>query len=76
MTSPPDCKDCFHHVLDETRGAVHSRCTRHHKLKIGRLDMMANGWLCVFERDQIPEPQRIDGDKCSPEGIHFVRRTP
>lgn len=70
MTAPL-CRDCTHYALING----HDRCKRRQAMRSGRLLTIAGGFSCAFERDGIPEPQRADGDKCGPDGRHFVERT-
>lgn len=70
MTDAPTCQTCFHYSLIDDR----PRCKRHQLLRDGRLQMQRKGWTVQFERDGIPEPQRAEGDKCGPDGIHWRSR--
>ncbi len=67
MTDAPPCQTCFHYNLADGM----DRCRRHQHMRDGKISTMRPGFLCRFERDSIPEPQREEGDKCGPEGIHW-----
>ena len=32
------------------------------------------GSSCIVERDNIPEPHRVAGDKCGVSGVHWIAR--
>lgn len=81
MTETPRCPTCFHCALIDIVGADHERCMRIMKGRNGevlRTMIDANGrrvgTACKYERDSIPEPQRADGDRCGPDGIHWRSR--
>ena len=70
MTAPA-CNTCFHHRLD---AQDRDRCTRIQHRRGGLIQKRKDGFNCTFERDSVPEPQRVDGDKCGPTGIHWASK--
>ena len=51
---------------------MQERCFRERTLRDGTaMPHYGVGSDCGFERDSYPEPQRVVGDKCGPEGRHW-----
>lgn len=68
MTAP-NCDDCAHSEMHyiATRGRHRQRCMIAETL-------YGKGRDAIFERDEMPEPQRKDR-KCGPHGLNFKART-
>ena len=72
----PNCETCGHSSLVQ-----HAEWDEHKRLRCMRTRTARDGTLMLhervgsnplFERDSLPEPQRVDGDKCGPKGIHWT----
>lgn len=72
--TPRMCETCRHSAMVEVRGVERLCCTRPQTMRDGKINIMGRGTSVIFERDFYPEPQRADGDKCGPDGRHFVER--
>lgn len=75
MTELSTCQTCHYHRRVWICERHDHRCFRPHTIK-GRAGRFTygDGVSCVRERDSLPEPQRVDGDKCGPEGKHWTMR--
>ncbi len=77
MTDISTCATCHYHrnLYLQTVSRHDHRCFRPHTIK-GRAGTFTyrDGVSCVRERDSIPEPQRVDGDRCGPDGKHWTMR--
>lgn len=70
------CQTCAHCTEFVFAGRDHLGCLRpHHYRNGGVLRPPEGGFSTAFEVDSIPEPQRVDADKCGPERRHWVSRT-
>jgi hypothetical protein len=59
-----------HHVWGEEKRL---RCMRASTARDGTKVLHENvGSDPIFERDSYPAPQRVDGDKCRPDGRHWT----
>lgn len=77
----PNCTTCHHHhIVAMPDGVEASRCFRIRTMvnKIGPEKGIVHpgvyGSSCEFERDGLPEPQRVAGDKCGPPGKHWTEK--
>jgi len=75
------CITCHHcHVVNMPERGEEQRCFRVRTMvnKIGPEKGVIHphgiGSSVVFERDSLPEPHRVAGDKCSVEGRHWLAK--
>ena len=78
------CETCHHGHLKTMTEAdpvrTEWRCYRIRTMKDKRgpekgiVHPGAWGSSCIAERDLLPEPQRVAGDKCGPSGTHWDAR--
>lgn len=72
------CNTCYHaHTVNMPEGIQAMRCFRVRTMKdkrgpeSGIIHPGVYGSSIIAERDHLPEPHRISGDKCGPSGIHW-----
>lgn len=66
-----DCSTCTWREPQNVGGRIDDRCMRPQTLRTGTRRVNVS---CVAETDSLPEPHRIDGDKCGAGRIHWSER--
>ncbi len=75
------CETCHHghHIRVEDMG-MQWRCFRTRTMRDktgpekGIIHPGVYGSSCIVERDCLPEPHRVPGDKCGVDGLHWIVR--